>query len=488
MATFFSDFFGVEPAVIEAHGAFDISLLTDLPLFIDPFLLFNSKKPEYQALHERIISYLVFLRGKSLAGDVSRPLLKAWYCFPEFKQTWLGFSETGNDGRGLGMDFAVALNSALADLFSDFGAEQITQSSHLEKVCLIKEGVGRDNISDFTTNLIKSHLLEFTQAFALEHLGDDQRRVVAVPGVSFNYETEVWEPGSFTLPWVGGDYVVLTPRDMLTRDENWINRHDLVTGFQAIPPSVPDQQLRAQISSYFERVLVRRPNKEPTKQERALAALRTIAEFPAIIDYYIRLKEQQAPQASEISAAKVSFADQVFNENVRQLQSELSTEFYGAPNSTYEEAHARLAYLKDVIENKGGHRFFYKDGMPLQYEKDLQVMYRLVWYGTPSDVTTEANDGRGPADFKISRGANDKTIVEMKLAKNSALRRNLQHQTDVYKAASDAKSAISAVIFFTSQEEVRAQLIVADLGLSDSPDIVLIDARNDNKPSGSKAA
>jgi hypothetical protein len=102
-------------------------------------------------------------------------------------------------------------------------------------------------------------------------------------------------------------------------------------------------------------------------------------------------------------------------------------------------------FPKDVIENKGGHRIFWHDGKPLEREKDLQIHYRLVWFGTPSDVTTEANDGRGPVDFKISRGRPDKTLVEMKLAKNSKLERNLKRQVPIYQAASDAKRAIKAI-------------------------------------------
>ena len=58
----FSDNFGVDQASVEAYGAFNISLVNDIPLFIDPFLLFNSEKSEYQALHDRMISYLRFLR------------------------------------------------------------------------------------------------------------------------------------------------------------------------------------------------------------------------------------------------------------------------------------------------------------------------------------------------------------------------------------------------------------------------------------------
>ena len=47
MKIYFSDFFDVPSKTIEDYGAFNISLLSDLPLFIDPFLLFNSKNPEY---------------------------------------------------------------------------------------------------------------------------------------------------------------------------------------------------------------------------------------------------------------------------------------------------------------------------------------------------------------------------------------------------------------------------------------------------------
>jgi len=50
---YFSDVFGVTEKTLDQYGAF-ISLITDLPLFIDPFLLFYSDKPEYQKLHNDI--------------------------------------------------------------------------------------------------------------------------------------------------------------------------------------------------------------------------------------------------------------------------------------------------------------------------------------------------------------------------------------------------------------------------------------------------
>jgi hypothetical protein len=489
MGTFFSDHFAVDAKLVDDFGAFNISLITDLPLFIDPFLLFNSKKSEYQALHTEIIRYLIFLRDKAAKGVVDPNLLRAWYCFPEIKQTWLGFSETGNDGRGLGIDFATALHGSLHQLFTEFGKEKITKGSHLEKVCLIKSGVGRDNISDFTTNLIKDYLFSYTQRFATAHLKSNQTRPISIRSVRFNYETETWESQLFTLPWSGTDHVVLTPKDMLTRDENWINRSDLLKGFEELPASIPDPQLRMQVDNYFQKVLVRHKDREPNKMERDDAAARTILQFPQVIDYYIREKEKGGAQAASISAEKVRYSEVIFNAQVRALQKmlEAQSEFYETPFTSYEEAHQRLSYLKDVIENKGGHRLFYKDGKAIQYEKDLQIMYRLVWFGTAQDVSAEINDGRGPADFKISKGAKDKTIVEMKLAKNTSLERNLAKQTEVYQAASDAKKAIKVIVFFDKSEELKVHRILKKLKLSDSRDVVLIDARLDNKPSGSKA-
>jgi len=45
---YFTDFFRIEKKVLDDYGAFNISLINDLPLFIDPFLLFGSKKDDYQ--------------------------------------------------------------------------------------------------------------------------------------------------------------------------------------------------------------------------------------------------------------------------------------------------------------------------------------------------------------------------------------------------------------------------------------------------------
>jgi hypothetical protein len=489
MATFFSEQFRVARTDIHAHGAFDVSLVTDLPLFIDPFLLFNSKDPRFQVLHENMIQYLRFLRDKAQTGTIDEGLLYAWYQFPEVRQTWLGFTREGNAGSGLGPAFAKALHENLNKIFGDFGKEKVTKGSHLEKLCLVRDGIGRDHISDFTTNLIKGFLCEYTQDFARTFLKEEQRKTVVIQKARFNYQTEVWAAEQFDLPWLNHDYVLLTPSDILTKHDTWINKGDLIGEFEQLPDSVPNEALRAQINNYFLKALAPQPHKEPTARERQEAAMKTILEFPVLIDYYIRQKEDHGTEAAIVSAELVEFSRKLYLQQVQQLQDLLAkqSEFYKIDGDTYEEAHQRLRFLKDVIENKGGQRLFYMDGKAIQREEDIQIMYRLTWLGTPSDISREVNDGRGPADFKASRGGHDKTIIEFKLASNSKLKQNLAKQVEVYKKASGARHGIKCIVFFTEQELEKTNGILRELGLTDNKDIVLIDARMDNKPSGSKA-
>jgi hypothetical protein len=488
---YFSDFFDVCPALVEDYGAFDVSLINDLPLFIDPFLLFNSPDPAYQQLHANIIRYLLFLRDRAGAGGLDRGLLRAWYQFGEVKQTWLGFSQAGNRGSGLGADFARSLHDNLSTIFTDFGQEKITRGSHLEKVCLVAEGIGRDNISDFTTNLIKEYMLEYTQAFALAHLRPEQRRTFVVDRVRFNYNTETWERGQYELPYHASDFVLLTPKDMLTRDEIWISRPDLRHNFEQIAAAVSDPELRALLNNYLYARLSHDPKmtEREKEQKRRRAIDQTIRAHPEVIEYYIREKEDTGDRAEAISSEKVAETEEWF---VRQLRAFVAarlvgTEFYELTGDTYEEARERVHFLKHVIEDQDGYRIFWHDGRPVQREQDLQLLFKLTWFGTPSDVNSEVNNGRGPVDFKVSRGSADRSLVEFKLASNSKLKRNLAKQVAIYERASDAHRSLKVICYFSALELARVQAILRELALEEHPDIILIDARADNKPSASRA-
>lgn len=339
---YFSDFFCVAPEVIDEYGAFNISLINDLPLFIDPFLLFDSEDAKYAALHEEIIHYLKFLRDRAIADELTEGNIAHWFLFREVKQNWLGLSKTGNSGTGLGLDFALSLSKSLKSVFKDFGNETLTRGSHLEKLGLLNGGVGRDHLSDFTTNLIKEFLLEYTQTFARRHLTESQRRSFHIEKVKFDFQLRRWKSAYFDLPCCDGDYIILTPKEILTRDDSWINQGDLINQFTQIRTALPDDALRAQVNDYF----LSRLNEKSTTKERRAAALSTIERFHEILDYYIQKKELDAPQAHTVSDEKVRATHRQFVENVKTLVSEYlaGSEFYEHGDS-YQESLKRVAYL-----------------------------------------------------------------------------------------------------------------------------------------------
>ena len=130
-------------------------------------------KPEYKALHKKVVEHLLILKEYATVNngiDVNINLFK----FPEIKQNWLGLSKYGNGGKGLGKKFAVGAITAFNGFYSTFGEEEITAETHIEKLTLLNSGVGKDFISDFTTNLIQEYLLEFTENFAKKYLKKNQ--------------------------------------------------------------------------------------------------------------------------------------------------------------------------------------------------------------------------------------------------------------------------------------------------------------------------
>lgn len=486
MQIYFTDFFNVSDKIVEQYGAFNISLRSDLPLFVDPFLLFYSNKKEYNELHNEIIKYLVFLKEKSKL-DLSKTEIKAWYMFPEQKQNWLGYSIGGNSGSGLGIDFAKNLKYAFKEKFNDFGNETLSKGAHLEKLCLINDGVGKDNISDFTVNLIKKYLLEYTEKFAKAYLTSEQCDYFWIQKNNFNYKSEMWERKQYYLPKYNNDYIILTPRDILTRETSWINKDDMYRKFESIPISIENDVLRMQINQYFYSQLASYKDKNPTKEEKNKAILNTIKEYPEILDYYIKQKEDDGNSAVAESEKKVNNTEEILINNIQKLIDYLQkTNFFiEEKEDSYEEARKRVEYLKDAIENNDCYLLFYNGDIPIKHEKDLQLMFKLVCYGSKYDINRETNNGRGPVDYKISCGAIDTSLIEFKLAKNTKLKQNLKNQLEIYKKSNKTNNGLKVILFFTEDEERRVKKILKELGMEDDNNIFLIDARKDNKISAS---
>jgi hypothetical protein len=149
--------------------------------------------------------------------------------------------------------------------------------------------------------------------------------------------------------------------------------------------------------------------------------------------------------------------------------------------NSYEESQAHISLFKRRVENEGDQILSHPNKRIID-EKSLQFAFYLTWFEPERTVSREVRDGRGAADFKVSGMSGDCTIIEIKLARN--LRRNFKRQVELYQIGSNARWALTAIVFFSPSEKKKVERILAELHLQENPDIILIDASR--KPSASK--
>jgi hypothetical protein len=193
----------------------------DVPVGIDPFLLFKSRDPELAALHERILA--VFRNGiddlRAGSIDAARELFR----FPEVAEIGLGYTRHSKRGSGVG----TFLSQLILDIFRDSPAMLERGIRHIEELQLVSVGIGPDRVSDITASLMKGHLIEYTQKqCAMWDIAI--KSGVPVTHV-FDYGAWRWIDGYFDLPINPADNtpILLVPR-RIVRALPWINYNDYV--------------------------------------------------------------------------------------------------------------------------------------------------------------------------------------------------------------------------------------------------------------------
>ena len=485
----FSDFFEVNHDLIENYGALDISLLSDNPAFVDPFLIFYSKKKEYQDLHQQIIEYVLFLKRSS----DEKNYIESNYKFPEVKQTWLGYSRKGNKGRGLGPKFAKELNKNLAEIFSSLQDVAITKSPHLEKLCLVADKVGVDTISDFTLNLIKGYLIKYTQEFCQKNVADKFLTKFGIDRIDFDFDKGIWINGDATLPFIynnkgSKEYVLLTPRDILVKEDDWISKSDFLRSDSIILNRINNQELRDKVNQYFRSLIPDKINKEGrtvpdnSQKNRQNALIETAKKYPILLEYYIRNKEDEGSPVIIRNTQDISIIKDIFYSEARKIVSDLKsgTDFYKKPLNSFEETVRKIKLFRHYLEDRNNCRIFWDgDSLKKVREDDIGILLDIIFNDSLFSVDNQVNNGRGPADIKVSMGSKDSTIIEIKLASNSQMPKNLKNQLDIYKKANGTYNGVYLITYFTDNEKIKMEILLKKLDMFKYLDknIFLIDCR-----------
>lgn len=267
-------------------------LSADLPLCIDPFLLYKSKDPAMRALHSDLLS--IFNQGIGFFREGKQSDLDRLIDFPEVNSIGFGYTQGAIRGSGLG----AHLNRVLCDTLAASEPLQERGLRHVEELQLVAIGVGADRVSDIAANALKSYLIDYTQKqCTLWNIPITGSMPVAH---YFDFSTWEWADGYFDLPQnpVTGSPMILVPR-RIVRLLPWINYEDyLRSDFMVFLPPRPPRGAGVR----------KKGRQEPTKAE----VVKLTRGRLEVLDQYINRKEREGGEAGPaLGGQLISFtADQ----------------------------------------------------------------------------------------------------------------------------------------------------------------------------------
>ncbi|HET9236212.1 MAG TPA: GxxExxY protein [Oligoflexus sp.] len=147
-----TDHFGIP--ISQEKADFAIPFLDeDLPLYVDPFLLWKSPSQQDQALHQSMIYAFRSLITKGSQSERIAKLQKISEC----SEVGLGESATRR-----GVKIGQELAKSILEHFEVSKQKMGTDVEHIEEVQLFVDKVSKDRISDFACVLLKSFIVDFT--------------------------------------------------------------------------------------------------------------------------------------------------------------------------------------------------------------------------------------------------------------------------------------------------------------------------------------
>ena len=150
-----TDYHGI--LLSQAEADFAIPFLDeDIPLYLDPFLLWRSPSQQDNALHTALINSFNHLGYLEKQGQ-HREATNVLSALSECDEVGFGHSHT-REGHRIGNSTAAEI----LDLFRTVPEYQQRGFVHFEEIQFFVDHISRDRISDIACNLLKSFLVDYT--------------------------------------------------------------------------------------------------------------------------------------------------------------------------------------------------------------------------------------------------------------------------------------------------------------------------------------
>lgn len=436
---YFSDAFDIKNPLEEDW--FNLSLNRDSPLFIDPMLVFQTDKEEFINSGKRIKDFFknVFERVALLKGTEkikTDQILQKMLEFEEPKELCLGITKYGSDGRGIGQNFSIQIREGIVNLL-DLGLEEFGE--YVSPIEMFVDGIGWDRIGDIMGNLLKEDLIKYTQKICKEN--NIPTKKVAIKNIKFD-KTLGWIHDKKELPInpLNKKPIILVPKDFLSTNFH-LDRED----FLEYALHIENNELRKQASRLFTLDINKRKLLEIMHQNQQI--------MKEILRSYIKKKENEKAYSYDyINDPEGLNEIPRLIEKITEKLEKIKIESFNFEDLKKFVEKVINEFQFQIENHKGNIILFDKKGNPLK-EKISQIFFWNIAStlcrntGKLVDINPESETGRGPVDFKFSRGYDKRILVELKLAKDkNRLLDGLEKQTLAYINSDEIDLAYYVVI------------------------------------------
>lgn len=456
MAILFSNEFNIPEEDLRDLGAFNVFLDEDSHFFINIKRLQVTNIPEFASGYSKVNQYFhdigTLLKVSKTSQDRTYREAVRRFDFPEVNGINLGFS-SGAHGAGFGpMLRAQIIKDAYEIIHS--GSEQ-PEIFHL--VGLFEENVGPDRLSDMVARIIYSDIVAYSKRI-YRTLGIDRE----------SYPEYKFSDGIVINPYKNIKLLLL-PVELLHElpiARCWDDIDRVCRENEAIRAEINDlvgntwaKMRSAEKKQYLRNWIFMNP-------ERA----------GRIIDSYKASTVAQYDPLSDLDYL-VGYLQNTFNVN-----SDGDDDSFSAAMEIVDNYQEWVEYHRGaVVIQEANSRSKEKTVQRTIHAVALVFCKKFNW-----DISPETDSGRGPEDFKVSRGC-DKTVVEVKLTSNPDCVHGLEVQIEEYAKAESTDKKIF-ILVNTGQNENRVDSVIKKhdemtaAGLNPAR-VVIIDAQIKNAAS-----
>lgn len=422
----FSEEYSISTQALRDTKVFDVILDVDTRVFVDPALLGLSDVPEFSGASDKVKKYfsdiITLLKHSKNRKDMFWKKADALLTFKEFTGTCFGYSQKSTNGNSIG----AVLRKKILETIKELVDEGETDPALFELLSVFQENVGCDRISDLITFILADEVLSYTERVI---------RVLAVPSVPFDYRGNIYR---ICRNQYNNKPLLLLPDAILSPlpVANCFDDIDIVCA--------ENQRVRDAISAYLNL-----GEKRHLSKADILSFMHQNREFrQALISAYksypvkpYDFNEDPAGEYVWLEASRqytTRFPLALSNWEISEVSDVLSVT---------EEICRKF---KTLIENNGLHALLYDNNGKPKNERAAQLLFFGIadCYCSANDIdlSREPNCGRGPVDFKLSRGSSEKVVVEIKLTSNNQLKHGVEKQLPVYMKQEGTHEAIYLII------------------------------------------